>query len=51
MKGQTTSSKFSFNLSSEETLNNVDHLKMVDYERFRKSNQIGVEILALAKEN
>jgi len=51
MKGEVISSKFSFNLTSEETLNNIDHLKMVDYQRFRKSNHIGIEILALAKEN
>ena len=31
MKGHVLSTKFSFVLSNEDTLRNIDHLKMVDY--------------------
>lgn len=51
MKGKVNTTKFAFVLSSEDTLKNVDHLKMVDYEKFKSTNTIGSEIQRLARED
>jgi hypothetical protein len=49
MKGEVKSTRFTFVLDSEQTLKNIDHLKMVDYARFKLTNTVGTQILALAK--
>ena len=49
MKKKPTSTQLAFVLSNEQTLTNIDQLKLVDYDKFCKANQVGKLITALAK--
>jgi len=51
MKQQPKSSKFSFVLDNEQTMSNIDHLKMVDYQKFKDVNHIGTLLSTAAKDD
>ena len=51
MKLQPQSTKFAFVLNNEQTMNNIDHLKMVDYPKFKEVNHIGTLLAAAAKDD
>jgi hypothetical protein len=51
MKQQPQSSKFTFVLDNEQTMNNIDHLKMVDYPKFKDVNHIGTLLSSAAKDD
>jgi len=38
MKQEVKSTKFTFVLGNEETMKNIDHLKMADYAKFKSTN-------------
>ena len=49
MRKKPTSTQLAFVLTNEQTLTNIDQLKLVDYDKFCKANQVGKLITALAK--
>ena len=49
MKKKATSTQLAFVLNNEQTLTNIDQLKMVDYDKFCRTNQLGNMITSLAK--
>lgn len=51
MKAKPQTRTFAFILDNEQTLSNIDHLKMNDYEKFKQLNKIGCRICELAKDN
>ena len=51
MKQQPTSTTFKFVLDNEQTLQNIDHLKLVDYNRFKTVNHIGTQLQSAAKDD
>jgi hypothetical protein len=44
MKAKPQTRIFSFILNNEQTLTNIDHLKMNDYEKFKQLNKLGCRI-------
>lgn len=51
MKKIAQTTTLSFVLDNEQTLQNIDHLKLNDYEKFKFVNHLGTEVLAAAKDN
>lgn len=51
MKRTAETTTLTFVLDNEQTLQNIDHLKLHDYERFKFVNHLGTELLAAAKDN
>jgi hypothetical protein len=51
MKRIAETTTLTFVLDNEQTLQNIDHLKLHDYEKFKYVNHLGTELLAAAKDN
>ena len=51
MKRTAETTTLTFVLDNEQTLQNIDHLKLHDYEKFKYVNHLGTELLAAAKDN